>query len=227
MVLLVTLSGGSVCGESSVSVKSEVSLEYQVKAAFIYNFLKFTEWPRDKKDDETITDNKSNAIVIGVVGKYQFEKAFDPILSKTVSGRPILIKRFVGITGYKEKSGDEKKYKEEYAAKYADELKKCQVLYICSSEDEYLTDILSMIEGSSILTIGEKKDFANRGGIINFVMEQDENKAKKLRFEVNLDSLKKSGITISSKLLKLAKRVIKDVDKSEMDIKSGSQNVKD
>jgi hypothetical protein len=58
------------------------------------------------------------------------------------------------------------------------------------------------LRGSSVLTIGETKGFAQRGGIINFTIEKN-----KLHFEINLDAAKQTPLTISSKVLAIAKIV--------------------
>ncbi|MCK4999081.1 MAG: YfiR family protein [Anaerohalosphaera sp.] len=207
------IADSTISTESTLNNETQISREYQVKAAFVYNFMKFTEWPKDKKTDETETKSKAKAMTIGVIGKYPFGKAFDPILTKTVGERKILIKRFVGVSQYRDMSGNSPKYKLDYSQKYADDMKKCHVMYVCSSEDEFVKDITSMLEGSGVLTVGEGEKFIEKGGMITFVMKKEGVEAKKLRFEVNLDNVKKAGISISSKLLKLAKRIIKDEQK--------------
>ncbi len=62
-----------------------------------------------------------------------------------------------------------------------------------------------MVKDLSVLTVADTKGFLESGGIINFLMED-----KKVRFEINVTAAKKSKLKISSKLLRLAKRVVKE-----------------
>ena len=87
-------------------------------------------------------------------------------------------------------------------------MKKCHLLFICSSEKDNLTDIIDIIKNKNILTVGETKDFLKTGGIINFLLDDN-----KVRFEINLSAAKKSNLIIRSQLLRLAQKVIDDESK--------------
>ena len=65
-----------------------VSPEYKVKAAFLYNFIKFVEWPEEKLGEP------NKPIVIGIVGKDRFGNAFEPVKNKPVKKRRLIIERF-------------------------------------------------------------------------------------------------------------------------------------
>lgn len=145
--------------------------EYQVKAAFLYNFVKFIEWPPTHNDSE---------IILYVLGKDPFGSAFDSIKQKRIKGKKLVVKRISSIR----------------------DLEDCSMLFISSSEEANIKDIIGAIDDLSILTIGDTKGYANRGVIINLYLEK-----KKTRFEVNLDAVKNTDIVISSKLLGLAKIV--------------------
>ena len=86
------------------------------------------------------------------------------------------------------------------------ELRSCQVLFVSAKEDKSLPDILSSARGSSLLVVGESEDFAQRGGGIQFVLE-----ANKLRFAVNVDALQRARLSVSAKLLTMAK-IVHDSD---------------
>ncbi len=64
--------------------------------------------------------------------------------------------------------------------------------------------ILSKIKGLPILTVAESSNFCQSGGIVNFILVKN-----KVRFEINVDAAKRTGMKISSKLLKLSK-IIKE-----------------
>ena len=75
----------------------------------------------------------------------------------------------------------------------------CQILFISASEKNRLPKILKDLRGMNILTVSETDQFIQDGGIINFVIEDDE-----IHFQINDDAAKKAGLKISSKLLSLA-----------------------
>jgi hypothetical protein len=199
LILVLALTGIVCAAETDYAL----SKEYQVKAAFIYNFIKFIDWPEpapaepDKKADEP-----AKPITIGIIGENPFGKAFEAVTKKKIQNRQVIIKHFGGFaknsTKYREKGEIKYKYKNAAA------LKDCQVLFIGSSETKYCKQIIDIVKGSSVLTIGETKDFLDTGGIIEFVTEQ-----KKVRFGVNLITAEQAELKIRSKLLRLAKRVIK------------------
>jgi len=75
-------------------------------------------------------------------------------------------------------------------------------LFVSSSEKEHIESVIDAMKGLPILTIGDAPGFAKRGGIINFMLEDN-----KVRFEVNVEAAKHADLTISSRLLTLARIV--------------------
>lgn len=170
LLLLLALT----CGVLHTRVQGQAANEYQVKAAFLYNFVKFVEWPAE-------AFSSGGPLVIGVVGNDPFGSALDQAISgKNVSGRQLIIRRF----------------------KVGQDLRACHILFISSSEQNRLAQIIHSLRGASVLTVGEMGQFNQQGGIINFIME-----ASKVRFEINAGMAEQSGLKISSKLLALAKAV--------------------
>jgi hypothetical protein len=151
-----------------------VPLEYQVKAAFLYNFARFVEWPSDP-------NGRGGPIEICVFGLDPFGPALDQALSgKTVNGRSLTARRVSDLQ----------------------QLRRCQVLFVSSSEQGRLEEIFKAVANASVLTVGESRDFASLGGIINLVLEQN-----KVRFEVNLSAARQANLKLSSQLLGLARIV--------------------
>ena len=174
------------------------SKEYQIKAAFLYNFLKFVDWPQEK------TSDTNEPIVIGIIGNDPLEDAFKPIEGKThedVNGKTIVIKYFKSFEELM-KSGENSK---DNLQKKLEVLGECHLLFICSSEQINLSRILDAVKDSYVLTIGESPEFIGLGGIINFVLEDE-----KMRFEINAASANKAQLKIRSQLLRLAKKVVDD-----------------
>jgi len=171
------------------------SKEYQIKAAFLYNFIKFVDWPKEKIADS------NEPITIGIIGKDPFGNAFVPLKGRQAKGRKVVVKRIKGFEGLKKSS---EKDKSELDRKI-ETLRKCHLLFICSSEKERLKYIINTVKYDGVLTIDGMKGFLEFGGIIKFLMEE-----KKVRFEINVAAAKRAKLKIRSKLLRLAKRVVKE-----------------
>ena len=119
--------------------------EYQVKAAFLYNFAKFVAWP-----PQTFKSDK-DPMRICVLGQNPFGHA----LTDVVEGKTVLGRSFV-ITDLSN----------------AGQAAECQMLFISSSEHKHLRAILGQLPPSGILTVGETEGFASQGGIVNFRLQQ-------------------------------------------------------
>jgi hypothetical protein len=75
----------------------------------------------------------------------------------------------------------------------------CRILFISVSQQGHLKEILAELDNTSILTVSDMPEFARLGGMIQFVVQ-----ANKVRFEVNLTSAERTGLTLSSQLLQVA-----------------------
>jgi YfiR/HmsC-like len=151
------------------SAENLSSREYEIKAAYLYNFIKYVDWP-----------SSGDTITIGVLGGNPFGTALAPLNGKIVKGRRLLIKEVDSLR----------------------DAQKCQIIFVSSSEKERLQEIFENLKNARVLTVGETQGFANSGGIINFVEENN-----KVHFEINADAARRTGLNISSELLKLAKLV--------------------
>ena len=119
--------------------------EYQVKAAYILNFLKFVEWPGDP------SANMRERWIIGVVGENPFGDGLTQIITgKTVQGHELEVKQF----------------------RPGEDVRGCRVLFISESEKKRLPSTLAALNGSSVLTVGDTDHFIESGGMIQFVMEE-------------------------------------------------------
>ena len=148
------------------------STEYQIKAVFLFNFAQFVDWPPSAFPDA------QSPLVIGVLGRNPFEGALDEaVRGEKANGRPFLVQRFNRV----------------------EEIQACHILFVSRSEAGRLPAILNALQGRSILTVRDTDGFAEEGGMIRFVMEQN-----KVRFRINLDAAKAAGLTLSSKLLRPA-----------------------
>lgn len=176
-ILVMAFAAVSMIAGFSPVPAAEISTpsEYEVKAAFLYNFVKFIEWPAGSFADD------QSPLTFCVLGDDPFGKGFDPIRSKTIHNRPVSIRHI-----------------DDPAAAGA-----CHLLFISASEQDRVDDLLGSLDNRGILTISDMKKFALSGGMIAFVTVEN-----KIRFEINIRSANRSGITIGSQLLKLARTVI-------------------
>jgi hypothetical protein len=138
----------AVCGAGTLAPARRVGAqgvsEYELKAAFVYNFAKFIEWPDDS------FSAPDDPFVIGVLGD-------DPIASmlvrnlagKTVRERRLVTRRFGGVS----------------------ELERCHILFIAGSEAPRLAAALQAVGRQPVVTVGESDGFAQHGGVVGFLME--------------------------------------------------------
>ncbi len=176
-----------------VKADSASDLEYKVKAAFLYNFTKFVDWP-----DEKIAD-ANKPIIIGVVSDNPHEEAYEPLKKKSVKGRQVQIRYFRKLVLPSDpEEDDEERYRDTIQS-----LRDCHVLFICGPASQRHIDVIRVVKESGVLTIGETSQFILKGGVVNFVKRD-----QKIRFEVNLAAAREADLKIRSGLLKLAVRVI-------------------
>lgn len=147
--------------------------EHELKAAFLFNFARFTEWPI-----------KSDALILCVLGKDEVTVLLDALEGRTVQDLHVHLL-------HKTEELD---------------LQDCHMLYVALSETGRLAEITTMARQThGILTVSDIDGFAVAGGMIEFVNEE-----RRIRFDVNLAAVKESGVQISSKLLRLARRIESD-----------------
>ena len=152
-------------------------VEYQLKAAFLFNFAKFVAWPPDAFPSDKAP------ISLCVFRHDPFGGALDQVIrEKAINNRELLARRINDLP----------------------ELKTCQLVFVSETEGRQLPEILSSLKGASALVVGESADFAERGGAIQFFLENN-----KLRFAVNVDAIQRARLQASSKLLALA-RIVHD-----------------
>jgi hypothetical protein len=119
--------------------------EYQVKAAFLFNFAKFVEWPEEALSNE-------EAFVIGIVGQDPFGHFIDEaVAGKTVREKRITVKRFSRI---EDASGS-------------------HILFISDSETEHVSRIVKLFSRAPILTVSDIDRFAERGGMVELETKQN------------------------------------------------------
>jgi len=145
--------------------------EYELKAAYLFNFAKFTEWPNNAR---------SGPLQVCIVGRAPFGETLDKMQNKTLGGRALLVRRNPTES----------------------ELGQCHILFVCASENERATTLLHALRNRPVLTVGESEASLQDGMAINLSLE-----GERLTFEINLEALRRAQINLSSKVLRLARRV--------------------
>jgi hypothetical protein len=162
-------------GASGVGHAQEQSKEYQIKAAFLFNFAQFVKWPPGA------FPTADAPFCIGILGDDPFGSALDA----TVNGETIDSHRLTVVRSQR-----------------IEDLKDCQMIFVCRSEEGQVGAILSQLNSKPILTVSDVESFANDGGDIDFFLSDG-----KVRFEINPQAARRCQLKISSQLLSLGKIV--------------------
>jgi len=158
--------------------QSQKPTDYEVKAAYLYNFGRFVEWPAK------VAAAQSGHFTVCVLGQDPFGPSLDTTLAgETIGGKSIVAKRISNP----QESDD------------------CQILFLSPTESGRAKKIVAELDKKAVLTVSDMPEFAQLGGMIQFVLEE-----KRVRFEVNLTATQRAGLTLSSELLKVATAVKKN-----------------
>jgi YfiR/HmsC-like len=150
--------------------------EYRVKAAFIFHFAQLVDWP-----PETRT-GAANSLFLCTIGDDPFQGALESTVAGKAVGDRILVVRHL---------------------KQADDVQACHVLFLGKAESKRIPTLLTNLHNAPILTVGESPGFLGAGGMICFVLEDNN-----VRFGINLDAAESAKLKIGARLLVLAQTVI-------------------
>jgi hypothetical protein len=154
--------------------------DYQVKATFLFQFAQFVDWPR-----EAFPETQAS-LVIGILGQDPFGTYLDEtVRNESVRDHQLSIERYHRV----------------------EDIRRCHILFVSRSEANRVEQILAGLKGHHTLTVSDVNEFAGRGGMIEFLTQEN-----KIRLRINLGAAKAAGLTISSKLLRPA-NVINSAEK--------------
>ncbi|HET9404824.1 MAG TPA: YfiR family protein [Burkholderiales bacterium] len=151
------------------------TLEHRIKAAYLYQFAGYVEWPPDSfaQPDTPVT--------IAVLGAESLAAELNQVVTgRTVGGRTVVVKR----------------------VKAGEPLAGVHILFIGRAERARLVPLAQASQSRAILTVTESDGALAQGSMINFVLVD-----RRVRFEVALDPVEKSGLKLSSRLLAVAQQV--------------------
>ena len=128
------------------STAAPQSPEYLIKAAYLYNFAMFVDWPPEA------FPASGAPIVIGVVGADPFGWALDRMVhDKRINNRPIVVERF----------------------KLGDDVRRCHILFVSPAESAHIGDLVQRVGTQAVLIVGDESDTVSRGGTIAFTVKND------------------------------------------------------
>lgn len=145
--------------------------EYDIKAAMLYNFANFVQFPQELAGD-------SDELQLCIVGVDPFGASMDSVEGKIAQGRRVTIRRLES----------------------SEELGRCHIVFVSSSESENLGEILERTHG---LTVSEIEGFAKRGGMVGLF-----DRRNRIRIHINREAAEDAGLIISSKLLRVAADIV-------------------
>ncbi len=146
--------------------------EDDIKAAFLYNFTKFIEWPALPGGEP---------FRICTVAEPAFGTAVDRIVAgESIDGRAI----------------------ERISPATPEAARGCRILFLGRLENERAERWVAAVRGAPVLVVGESRGVWERGGHINFVVEDN-----RVKFDVNTDATSEAGLMLSSKLLRVAREL--------------------
>lgn len=148
-LILAILAAGVGMTDPATAQPLSSSREYQIKAAMLYHFAQFTEWPPE------IFAGEPDTFIVGVLGRDPFGDALDAALQgKTVEGRPVAIRRMTHV----------------------DDARGCHLLFISASEKGRMDAITTKLQDHSVLTVADVEPFTRTGGTIRLF--QNKNKIR-------------------------------------------------
>lgn len=164
---------------SVTQVQAGAVQEYELKASAIRLFPMHIEWPGNSDVHDEL-----KPFVIAVIGKHPFGPAFEKIPKKyIIKNKKVKILFISGVEEIAE-SG-------------------CNLLFISKTSKKKISEILAVAGDKPILTIADRKGYAEMGIHINVLV-----KGSKLRFEINRQAIRQSGLVINYRLLQLAEKII-------------------
>jgi hypothetical protein len=163
------------------AVRAEASSHRDLKAAILYNFAHFVDWP------ESAFSSAVAPFVIGIIGQDPFGPNLDALAKR-------------------EKKGDHQLVIERYESVEA--IGPCHILFVSSSEQARLAEILAHLEKRPVLTVAEYDGFIGGGGLVwmNDIV------GERIQIQVNLKAIQSRGLLLSAKLLRVVEVVSTDED---------------
>jgi hypothetical protein len=159
----------------------------ELKAAYLVNFLRYTEWPANSfPDSET-------PIRVVVIGDDDVADALLEIAARSaaIGGRPIEV-RSPRLPGRRLRESDA----------VLEELRTAHAIYVAEPDDDRAVALLEAVGGYDVLTVGGSPTFATLGGMIGLREE-----GRRIAFDANPHAIRQTRLRVSARVLQLARVV--------------------
>ena len=141
-ILLIVAAGVAAAPPAALG-QSAVPKEYQVKAAFLFHFVQFVEWP------PSAFASPDSPICIGVLGENPFGTALEEVVrGEKVQNRNLIVQ----------------------SAPRVENLRDCHLVFISKSETARMAAILADLDTRPVLTVSEVDSLTQRGAVINLFL---------------------------------------------------------
>jgi hypothetical protein len=137
--LIIVIALLATAGSSGQSLASPN--EYEVKAAFLYNFAKFMAWPPSQSPAEA-------TFTICILGEDPFGPALDLLKGKPVDGRPVEVRRLAKPS----------------------EIGRCRIVFVGLPHAREIAGLAENLKDKPVLTVGDGQGFVRSGGMVGFVL---------------------------------------------------------
>jgi hypothetical protein len=156
------------------AVAQRTPTQYDVEAAYLVRFTEFVRFPPELASAPSLN--------ICVLGDDPFWNTLKKLSKNESAGRQPIRAR---------------------STQTVDDLKGCAIVFLSSSESSQMDEDLKRLEGRDLLTVSDIPGFLERGGMIQFLLEQDH-----VRFAINMEAVSRTRIVVSSELIKVARNVM-------------------
>lgn len=151
---------------------SQTAPEHEIKAAFVFHFTKFVTWP-------AVPANQPFRVCVIA------DQTTTAALDRVMSGETILDRKTETIIPTS-----------------VEQARTCQVLFVGDGANGRGAALAAAVRSNAVLTVGDAPDFLERGGIIQFVVEQG-----RIRFDVHLTNASRARLSINARMLRVARQV--------------------
>ena len=158
-----------------VSTANASTEDERLKALFLYNFANFVDWP-----DSAFKASDSD-LRLCLFGEIAFGSMLDAVDGTLIGNHRLSLKR---------------------TKKLKDIETGCHMLFVSHEQRIRLPHFFTQIQYMYVLSVGDRKGFAEKGGVINIVRTEDQ-----MQFDINLSTAMANGLSVSSDLLSLAREV--------------------
>ncbi|OUR90607.1 hypothetical protein A9Q81_19180 [Gammaproteobacteria bacterium 42_54_T18] len=162
----------SICLISTLNASTE---DERLKALFLYNFANFVDWP------ESAFQANDSDLRLCLFGDIAFGSMLDAVDGTLIGSHRLVLRR---------------------TKKLKDIETGCHMLFVSHEQRIRLPHFFTQIQYMYVLSVGDRKGFAEKGGVINIVRTEDQ-----MQFDINLSTAMANGLSVSSDLLSLAREV--------------------